>query len=261
MGKIACIVLLSAVFVLTDAAGCQMSVGREEGSQPVKEWKIHDPDRPQPPVVDPGPASDPVPAPSDAIVLFDNTDLSAWEDSKGQPARWKVENGYMEVVKKTGSIRTKQKFGDCQLHLEWAAPLPATGEGQERGNSGVFLMDKYEVQILDCYDNTTYADGMTAAIYGQYPPLVNACRPPGEWQTYDIVFRRPRFDSEGKLVSPARMTVFHNGVLVHDSAELTGPTAHKQRPPYAFHADKLPISLQDHGNPIRFRNIWLRELE
>ncbi|MDH5467636.1 MAG: DUF1080 domain-containing protein [Candidatus Aminicenantes bacterium] len=261
MGKVAYIVLLSAAFVLIGAAGCQESVGREGGSQPVEEWKIHDPDRPLPQVVDPGPASGPVPAPADAIVLFDDKGLSLWEDNKGQPARWKVENGYMEVVKKAGSIRTKQKFGDCQLHLEWAAPLPATGEGQERGNSGVFLMDKYEVQVLDCYDNTTYADGMTAAIYGQYPPLVNACRPPGEWQTYDIVFRRPRFDLAGKLMSPARMTVFHNGVLVHDNAELTGPTEHKKRPPYTVHPDKLPVSLQDHGNPLRFRNIWLRELE
>ena len=121
-------------------------------------------------------------------------------------------------------------------------------------------MDKYEVQVLDCYDNTTYADGMTAAIYGQYPPLVNACRPPGEWQTYDIVFRRPRFAPEGKLTSPARMTVFHNGLLVHDNVELTGPTENKKRPPYVFHPDKLPLSLQDHGNPIRFRNIWIREL-
>ena len=261
MGKVAYIVLLSAAFVLIRAAGCQKSVGGEEGSQSVEEWKIHDPDRPQPPVVDPGPASGPVPAPADAIVLFDGTDLSLWEDNKGRPARWKVEKGYMEVVKKAGSILTKQKFGNCQLHLEWAAPLPAVGEGQERGNSGVFLMDKYEVQVLDCYENTTYADGMTAAIYGQYPPLVNACRPPGEWQTYDIAFRRPRFDPGGKLMSPARMTVFHNGVLVHDSVELTGPTENKKRPPYTVHPDKLPVSLQDHGNPVRFRNIWLRELE
>jgi hypothetical protein len=141
------------------------------------------------------------------------------------------------------------------------APDPPSGESQGRGNSGVFLMNTYEVQILDCYGNKTYADGMTAALYGQHPPLVNACRKPGEWQAFDIVFRRPRFDQNGKLESPARMTVFHNGILVHDAAELTGPTAHKARPPYAVHADRLPISLQDHGNPTRFRAIWLRELE
>ncbi len=224
-------------------------------------WPVHDPNRPQPPVVTPGPAGPPAAPPSDAVVLFDGRDLSAWQGEKGGPARWKVENGYVEVVAKTGSIKTARGFGDCQLHVEWMAPDPPSGEGQGRGNSGVFLMDTYEVQVLDCYGNQTYADGMTAAIYGQHPPLVNACRKPGEWQTFDIVFRRPRFDKNGKLESAARMTVFHNGILVHDAAELTGPTAHKARPPYAAHADRLPISLQDHGNPTRFRAIWLRELE
>jgi hypothetical protein len=233
----------------------------QSARQEVEKWKIHDPERPMPPVVDPGPAGKPMPAPSDAVVLFDGKDLSQWTDAKGQPARWKVEDGYMEVVAKTGAIQTKQKFGDCQLHVEWASPVVVKGESQERGNSGVFLMNIYEVQILDCYNNKTYADGMTAALYGQYPPLVNACRPPGEWQTYDIVFHRPHFDGKGQVTSPARFTVFHNGILVHDNVELTGPTAHKARPPYKAHADKLPISLQDHGNPIRFRNIWVRELE
>jgi len=225
------------------------------------QWPIHDPARPMPPVVAPGPAGPPVPAPADAVVLFDGKDLAAWTDAKGQPARWKVENGYMEVVPKSGGIRTVRGFGDCQLHVEWMAPSPAKGTGQDRGNSGVFLMDTYEVQVLDGYGNTTYADGMTASLYGQFPPLVNACRPPGEWQTYDIVFHRPRFDAGGKLLAPARMTVFHNGLLVHECAVLTGPTAHKARPPYKAHADKLPISLQDHDHPVRFRNIWLRELE
>lgn len=224
-------------------------------------WAIHDLERSLPPVVDPGPAGPPVPAPSDAIVLFAGQDLSLWEDAKAEPARWKVEGGYLEVVAKTGSIRTKQGFGDCQLHIEWAAPAAVSGEGQERGNSGVFLMDTYELQVLDSYDNRTYADGQAAAIYGQYPPLVNACRKPGEWQAYDIIFHRPRFGADGKLAEPARMTVFHNGVLVHDNDELTGPTAHKARPPYKAHADKLPLSLQDHGNPVRYRNIWLRDLE
>lgn len=229
--------------------------------QVVEKWTVHDPDRPMPPVVNPGPAGNPVPAPSDAIVLFDGKDLSQWAHNRGQPARWKIEKGYMEVVAKTGAMRTKQNFGDCQLHVEWASPVEVKGESQERGNSGVFLMNIYEVQVLDCYNNKTYADGMTAALYGQYPPMVNACRPPGEWQTYDIVFRRPRFDEKGQLTSPARFTVFHNNILVHNDVELTGPTAHKARPPYKAHADKLPISLQDHGNPVRFRNIWIRELE
>jgi hypothetical protein len=233
----------------------------QTAKQEVFKWKIHDPDRPQPPVVDPGPAGKPVPVPSDAIILFDGKDLSQWTGAKGQPARWKVENGYMEVVKETGDIRTKKKFGDCQLHIEWAAPLPATEKDQDRGNSGVFLMEIYEIQVLDCYNNTTYPDGMTAAIYGQYPPLVNACRPPCEWQTYDIIFRRPRFDDSGELISPARMTVLHNNILVHNDAELTGPTVNKARPPYKFHPDRLSLLLQDHGNPVRFRNIWIRDLK
>ncbi len=233
----------------------------QTAKQEVEKWKVHDPDRPLPPVVDPGPAGKPVPAPSDAIILFDGKDLSQWTDGKGQSARWKVENAYMEVVAKTGAIRTKQNFGDCQLHVEWASPVLVKGEGQDRGNSGVFLMNIYEVQVLDCYDNKTYADGMTAALYAQYPPLVNACRPPGEWQTFDIIFRRPRFDDKGNLISPAWMTVFHNNILVHNNAELIGPTVHKARPPYNAHPDRLPISLQDHGNPVRFRNIWIRDLE
>ncbi len=226
-----------------------------------EKWAIHDLNRPMAPVITPGPAGPPVAPPSDAVILFDGKSLANWTDLKGQPARWKVENGYMEVVSKTGDIRTVQGFGDCQLHVEWMAPSPAKGEGQDRGNSGVFLMGLYEVQVLDCYNNKTYADGQTAAIYGQYPPLVNACRPPGEWQTYDIVFHRPRFGTDGQLASPARMTVFHNGVLVHECAVLTGPTAHKAQPPYKMHADRLPVSLQDHGHPVRFRNIWLRNLE
>lgn len=261
MGKTARIVFLCLTVMTLFSAGCLQGFEKQANPEPEKKWKIHDPNRPLPPVVDPGPAGDPVPVPSDAIVLFDGKSLSQWTGSKGGPARWKVENGYMEVVKKTGSIRTARGFGDCQLHVEWSAPLPAEGKGQGRGNSGVFLMEKYEVQVLDCYKNNTYADGMTAAIYGQYPPLVNACRPPGEWQTYDIIFRRPHFAEDGSLIRPARMTVFHNGILVQDNVELMGPTAHKKREPYKAHADKLPLSLQDHGNPVRYRNIWIRELK
>jgi len=229
-------------------------------SIPKIDWPVHDPLRPLPPVVDPGPAGPPAPAPADAVVLFDGKSLAGWEDAKGTPAKWKIENGYMEVAAKAGSVQTKKGFGDCQLHVEWASPAEVKGDDQGRGNSGVFLMNIYEVQVLDSYNNKTYADGAAASIYGQYPPLVNACRKPGEWQTYDIVFHRPRFDKDGALLAPARMTVFHNGILVHDNDVLTGPTAHKARPPYKMHADKLPIGLQDHGNPVRYRNIWVREL-
>jgi hypothetical protein len=227
----------------------------------LQKWAIHDETRPMPPAVDPGPPGPPAPVPSDAIVLFDGRDLSGWTAATGAPAGWAVRDGYMEVVKGSGSIRTRSGFGDCQLHVEWATPAPAAGSGQDRGNSGVFLMDTYEVQVLDSYNSRTYADGMAAAIYGQFPPLVNASRKPGEWQTYDIVFHAPHFDAGGALLSPARMTVFHNGILVHDNDVLTGPTAHKARPPYKAHPDRLPISLQDHDHPVRYRNIWIRELQ
>ncbi len=166
----------------------------------------------------------------------------------------------MEVVAGTGAISTNKGFGDCQLHVEWAAPAMPVGEGQERGNSGVFLMSLYEVQVLDSYHNTTYPDGQAAAVYGQYPPLVNVSRPPGEWQTYDILFHRPRFDGQGQVLQPARVTVLHNGILVQDNVTLTGPTAHRARPPYRRHEDRLPVTLQDHGAPVRYRNIWIREL-
>lgn len=227
-------------------------------------WKIHDMDRPVPPVVTPGTSSTqetPGKPPSDAIALFDGKDLSQWLDKENGPAKWKVENGYFEVVPHAGYIHTKQPFGDCQLHVEFSEPVPPKGESQERGNSGVFLMGLYEIQVLDSYENRTYADGQAAAVYGQYPPLVNAARPPGQWQWYDIVFHGPRFDTGGKLLRPARITVFHNGVLVQDNVEPTGPTEHGERPPYKAGPDKLPLALQDHGNPVRYRNIWVRELK
>jgi hypothetical protein len=205
-------------------------------------------------------ADTPAAAPSDAVVLFDGTDLSGWvRAGKDEPAQWKVENGYMEVVPKTGSIETKKRFGDCQLHVEWAAPAEVKGDSQGRGNSGVFLMGIYEIQVLDCFENPTYADGSTASIYGQCPPLVNACRKPGEWQTYDVVWIGPRFDGD-KLASPARLTLFHNDVLMHHDKELTGPTTHKKVLEYAPHPDTGPLQLQDHGDLVRFRNIWYRPL-
>ena len=226
-------------------------------------WKIHDLNRPVPPVVDPGTPSTletPGTAPSDATVLFDGKDLSKWTHKDGSAAKWKVENGYFEVAPKTGQLYTRESFGDCQLHVEFAEPLPAVGESQERGNSGVFLHGLYEVQVLDSYENKTYADGQASAVYGQFPPLVNASRPPGKWQMYDIVFHGPRFEGK-KLLRPARITVFHNGVLVQDNVEPTGPTAHQQRPPYTLEAEKLPLALQDHGTLVRYRDIWIRELK
>jgi hypothetical protein len=248
---------LSALFLLLSLAPLGLA------QAPMK-WKIHDPNRPLPPVIDPGTASTqdaPGRAPSDAVVLFDGKDLSGWVSvADGGPAKWKVENGYMEVVAKTGYIATRDAFGDCQLHVEFAEPTPPTGESQERGNSGVFLMGLYEIQVLDSYQNKTYADGQASAVYGQYPPQVNASRPPALWQTYDIIFHRPHF-KDGKVIHPARVTALHNGVLVQDNVELTGPTAHGQRPPYKPGPDKLQLQLQDHGDPVRYRNIWIRELK
>jgi hypothetical protein len=226
----------------------------------------HDLNRPQPPVVRPVggvPAADPGLPPSDAIVLFDGKDLAAWESQKdGSPAAWKVENGYFEVVKGAGAIETRQAFADVQLHVEWRTPAPPTGESQGRGNSGVFFAGtRYEVQVLDSFENRTYPDGQAGALYGQFPPLVNASRPPGEWQAFDIVYEAPRFDAAGAVAKRARLTVVHNGLLVQHARELIGPTTNRVRTPYAAHPEALPISLQDHGDPIRFRNVWVRELK
>jgi len=225
-------------------------------------WQIHDPNRPVPPVIDPGTASTqdvPGRPPSDAVVLFDGKGAAKWVDKDGKPARWKVENGYLEVAAETGDIQTRDSFGDCQLHVEFSEPSPGKGESQERGNSGVFLHGLYEIQVLDSYQNKTYADGQASAVYGQYPPQVNAARPPAQWQTYDIIFHGPRFSGD-KLTRRAHLTVLHNGVLVQDNVELTGPTGHHVRPPYQPGPDKLPLKLQDHGDPVRYRNIWIREL-
>ena len=223
-------------------------------------WLAHDMNRPRPPVVTPGKLSLPVPPPSDAISIFDGTDLSQWRDAEGGPAKWRVRDGYMESVPDSGYIFSAGKFGDIQLHVEWATPTPASGRGQGRGNSGIFLMGLYEVQVLDSYQNETYTDGQAGAIYGQHPPLVNACLPPGEWQSYDIAFRRAHFHEDGTVARPARITVFQNGVLVQDNVTIWGPTTWLQHRAYERHAEKLPLSLQDHGNPVRYRNIWLREL-
>jgi hypothetical protein len=232
----------------------------DANAQSPANWPVHSTERPQPPIVNPGPAGPPVRPPADAIMLFDGRDLSRWRDEKGGPAKWKVENGYIEVVAGAGSLVSADAFGDVQLHVEWATPAKVEGEDQERGNSGVYLMGLYEVQVLDSYNNVTYPDGQAGALFGEYPPLVNASRPPGEWQTYDIIFHGPRFDPNGKLTRTAHITVLHNNVLVQDNVELTGPTAFQRRPPYKAHPAELPLSLQDHSFPVRYRNIWVRKL-
>jgi hypothetical protein len=192
--------------------------------------------------------------PSDAVVLFNGADLSAWDKADN----WTVENGAM--IAGRGDIKSQQSFGDCQLHIEWAAPAPATGSGQGRGNSGIFLMDKYEIQVLDSFDNATYFDGQAGAIYKQTPPQANAMRPPAEWNVYDIIWTAPRFADDGSLKSPAYITALQNGVLILNHFELTGDTPFDRPPVYEPHG-KLPIRLQDHGNPVRFRNIWVREIK
>jgi 3-keto-disaccharide hydrolase len=223
-------------------------------------WRQHDIRRPKPPVVDPAEASTTAKPPKDAVLLFDGSNLDAWRSPSGGSAQWKVGDGTMETVPGAGAIETKAKFGDIQLHVEWAAPSPPHGVGQDRGNSGIFLMGQFEIQVLDSFQADTYADGQAGAIYGQYPPLFNASRPPGQWQTYDIAFRRPRFDPAGALREPARITVIHNGILVQNNEEPFGPTSWLKSLPYADRGDRGPISLQDHDHPVRYRNIWLREL-
>jgi hypothetical protein len=224
---------------------------------PNQQWLVHDDKRPQPRVVTPG--DRPGAAPSDAIVLFDGTDLSGWLNRDGVAAEWNLQEDYMEVLPGSGDIQTKENLPDGQLHLEWAAPEAIKGESQGRGNSGVFLMGEYEIQVLDCFKNPTYADGTNGAIYGQWPPLVNACRPPGEWQTYDIIWISPKFAGD-KLLSPARVTVVQNGVLLHHNKEWNGPSGHRNVPEYEAHAPEGPLKLQDHGDLVRFRNIWHRPL-
>ncbi|PAX07745.1 3-keto-disaccharide hydrolase [Sphingomonas lenta] len=196
--------------------------------------------------------------PSDAVVLFDGRSLAGWVGADGGPAKWTVQNGAMRVTPKTGDIASRERFGDVQLHVEWRTPT-SDKEGQARSNSGVFLMGLYEVQVLDSYRAKTYVNGQAASLYKQHAPLVNASRPPGSWQSYDIVFRAPRFDGD-RLVRPARVTVFHNGVLVQHDAELAGPTVYIGKPEYKPHAAALPITLQDHGDLIEYRNIWARRL-
>lgn len=204
-------------------------------------------------------------APSDAIILFDGKNIDSWQKESGGAPGWKLDaDGTLTVVKGSGNLKSKQAFGDCQLHVEWRQPTAIAGSSQSRGNSGIFLMGKYELQVLDSYNNPTYVNGQAASIYKQHIPLVNAIRPPGEWQSYDIIFTAPRFAADGKLQSPARITVLHNGVLVQNNVEIKGNTEWIGLPKYVKHGDKESIVLQDHGrdggNPMSYRNIWIREL-
>jgi hypothetical protein len=256
---LAAVLAIPALAADAPAAGKKKAPPKERPFTPGGKYRQGDMNRPRPPVVVPpgwGSAAEPGAPPSDAIILFDGKDLSKWQrqprrqdpDPDSTAPKWKVENGYLETVPKTGPITTKEKFADCQIHLEWATPAEVKGSGQGRGNSGFFLVGHPEVQLLDSYQNDTYPDGQAASIYGFYPPLVNASRPPGEWQTFDIIYIAPRLE-EGKVVKPALYTVFHNGILAHHAVEVPGSSV------------ECPISLQDHNNPIRFRNIWVRKLK
>ena len=232
--------------------------------------KVHETDpqkQPQPKVVTPKPYdAEAAQAPQDAIILFDGTEatMANWTATNGNPTKWKLVDGALESVRGAGYIQSKQPFGSCQLHIEFATPKVPQGNGQGRGNSGVFIMGQYEIQVLDSYENTTYPDGQCGALYGRAKPLVNASRKPGEWQTFDITFHRPHFDEEGNVTRRAKFHVYHNSELIHDQHELSGGTGwvgHHSISEYKKHGDKGPLQLQDHGNPVRFRNIWVKELE
>ncbi len=258
------VTITAFVAALVPRCASAQDAGEPYSTHVSKKWKISDRSRPMAVVVTPGTAStdaQPGRPPSDAIVLFDGKDLSQWVGRHGEPAPWDVGNGYFSTAPGKGDIHTKQSFGDCQLHVEWATPNPPHGKDQDRGNSGIYLMSLYELQVLDSYNSTTYADGQAGAIYAQFPPLVNVSRPPGQWQTYDIVFHGARFSPDGKVLRPASETVLQNGVLVQDNSVLTGPTDYMHRPPYKPVPDKAPLLLQDHDHPVRYRNIWIREIK
>jgi len=254
MKKIFC--LVSVIIILSGTVNAQV----REGGDP----KLSEVWQPEPRVISPGKTS--LDAPSDATILFNGKDFSQWQNVNGGDTKWKLlaesvgKDGYMMVNTGTGNIQTKKGFGDCQLHIEWKTPDTVRGDGQGRGNSGIFLMGRYELQVLDSYHNRTYSNGQAGSIYKQYMPLVNVCRGPGEWQTYDIIFIAPRFNNDSTLRSAARITVLQNGVLVQNNVSLWGGTEYIGIPVYKMHGDKEPLVLQDHGNPTCFRNIWIREL-
>jgi hypothetical protein len=232
---------------------------------PGQPWKVHDAARPRPPKVTPGTPLLQEAPPADAIVLFNGKDISQWismgRDGKAHDPEWKVENGYMEIKPHSGALVTKEKFGDIQLHLEWMIPTSVEGAGQGRGNSGVELMRRYEIQVIESYQNVTYADGQAASLYGQWPPLVNASRPQGEWNVYDIFFEAPQFDADKKVVKPGYVTVIHNGILMHHRKEILGKVIHRKVATYQAHGPEEPLSLQDHNQVVRYRNIWVRRLK
>jgi hypothetical protein len=250
--------------IVSALVGGSVMVASQMQAQPDPQYKIHDFTRPQPEQIDPGFVGDNQrtgKAPSDAVVLFDGAGLDNWVAMDGSPTKWVIKDGIMECVPGSGYVRSLQCFGDCQLHVEWAEPENISGSSQGRGNSGVFLGGaRYEIQVLDSYKNVTYPDGHAGSIYAQYPPEVLPIRKPGEWNIYDIIYVAPRFEKDGTLKSPARVTLFFNGVLVQWNKELTGPTGWLSRAPYEAHDYKQPIALQDHGNPVKFRNIWVREM-
>lgn len=248
-------VAVLAFYVLCSGAGLKTADAQLETG-----WKVHDLNRPLPMFATPADEDLVIKPPGDAEILFDGKNLDQWRDSQGGKSKWKIDNGVLVATPKSGNIFTKKKYGDCQLHLEWATPVESKMGGQGRGNSGVLLMNAFEIQILDTLTNKTYADGMAGSVYGQYPPLVNASRTAGQWQTYDIVFHRPRFNEDGSVKLRARVTVLHNGVLIQDNSEILGPTTWIKHFEYAPAKQKGSLALQDHGNPVRFRNIWIREL-
>jgi hypothetical protein len=263
-----CLILLAALTALRaqqPPASAGDDVRGYNDTPPItgQKWKVHDMDRPRPVKVSPGAPLSSWAPPSDAIVLFDGKDLSQWvsqgRTGPSQEAKWKVEQGYLEIIPRTGKLVTKQSFGDCQLHVEWMVPESDTGKGQGLGNSGVELMTRYEIQVLESNENLTYADGGAGAIYGVWPPLVNPARPKGDWNVYDILFEAPRFDGD-KLVKPAYATVVFNGVLVQNHKAFLGSTVWRKNGVYTAHPAEQPLSLQDHSQPVRFRNIWIRRL-
>ena len=237
-----------------------VATAEQPAQVPRGRWKQHSMVRPKPPVVVAQGIATPQPAPADAVVLFGGNALDQWVTDTGEPVAWTVGDGFFEVKPNAGAILTRESFGDVQLHLEWASPSPASGTGQDRGNSGVFLMGRYEIQILDTFQADTYADGQTGAVYGEAPPLFNASLPPGAWQTFDIVFRGPQFSADGALLAPAFVTVLHNGVAVQNNERIPGPTSWLNTLSYQPHPREAPIRLQDHGQAVRFRNIWVRRL-
>ncbi len=263
-----CLLLALSQIAARDAFTAELAQGKSQPEVfgykdtpklPWCDYLKHDPDRPLPPVVEPGEERPPAPAPSDSIVLFDGGSLDSW-----QPSTWLVQDGHAQVT--SGDLVTRESFGDCQLHLEWMTPNPPVGGRMNRGNSGVLFMSQYELQIFDSYQageaaktEKIYPDGQAAAVYGETPPLVNSCRRPGEWQTFDAVFTAPVFE-DGRLVKPATLTVFHNGVLVHLNTTIHGMMAHREISPYKPHAAAMPLTIQGHSNPLRFRNIWIQPL-